>query len=345
MRAVGIREHGTVDQVEILDVPKPEPGPGHVLLRVRAAALNRLDLYTIQGIPGLKLQMPHILGSDGAGEVAALGQGVSGVKEGDRVTFNPGLYCGHCARCLAGEQSECDRYMILGEHASGTMADYVVVPASNLYKIPSTLSFDHAAAASLVYQTAWRMLITKGRVKPGDIVVVLGAGSGLSTAAIQIASRAGAHVIATSSSDEKLERARSMGATNGVNYAKEDWGKAVWKLTEKQGADLIVDAIGKETLNTSLRTVRKGGTITVPGGTTGQVVDLDLRYLFWKQVNLLGSTMGSVNEYRHVMDLVAGGVFVPVIGQTFAVDDAPKAFQTMAANKGFGKLVVQFDGA
>lgn len=342
MKAVAIDAHGELANLKLIDVPTPEPGPGHVRIRVRASALNRLDLYTIRGIEGLKLEMPHIPGSDGAGTIDALGAGVDGWTVGQRVTYNPGLYCSKCERCLAGEESECDRYAIVGEHLRGSMAEYVVVPAKNLYAIPDTLSFEEAAAASLVYQTAYRMVVTKGGVKPGDTVVVLGAGSGLSTAAIQIAALAGARVIATSSSDEKLERAKKLGATGGVNYAKEDWSKAVWKMTNRRGADLVVDAVGKETLNASVRALRKGGTITIPGGTTGQSVDLDLRYVFWKQVNLRGSTMGNVLEFRRAMDLVSQGKLRPVVGHTFPAAQAREAFELMQRGGHFGKIVVTF---
>lgn len=340
MKAVAIQQHGGVDRLELLDLPVPEPRPGEVLLRVRAAALNRLDLYTIGGIAGLTLPMPHVVGSDAAGVVEKLGPGVDGVAVGDRVTFNPGLYDSTCLRCLAGEESECDRYAILGEHVSGAMAQYARVPAKNLYKIPSTLSFEHAAAASLVFQTAWRMVVSKADVKPGDTVVVLGAGSGLSTAAIQVAALCGARVIATSSSDEKLLRAKELGASDGVNYRTEDWSKRVWQLTDKRGADLIVDAIGKDTLNASVRAVRKGGTITIPGGTSGQEVDLDLRYVFWKQVNLRGSTMGNAREYRRAMDLVSAGRLKPVVGGVYPMERAREAFELLERGGHFGKLVV-----
>lgn len=326
--------------MEVAELPTPEPRAGEVLLRVRAAALNRLDLYSMAGIPGLSLVMPHIVGSDAAGVVDALGPGVEGVAVGDRATFNPGMYDSTCPRCLAGEESECDRYAILGEHLPGAMADYVRVPAKNLYKIPSTMSYEDAAASSLVFQTAWRMVVTKGETKPGDTVVVLGAGSGLSTAAIQIAALCGARVIATSSSDEKLQRAKALGATDLVNYRTEDWSKRVWALTGKRGADLVVDAVGKDTLNASVRAVRKGGTITVPGGTSGQSVDLDLRYVFWKQVRILGSTMGNVREYHRAMDMVAAGRLKPAIGGVYPVGRAREAFQLLERGGHFGKLVV-----
>ncbi len=342
MKAVAIRAHGGLDQVGVVDLPKPTAQTGEVLVKVRAAALNRLDLYTIRGIKGLTLQMPHVVGSDAAGVIDAVGSGVDGYATGDRVTFNPGIYCSVCERCQAGEESECDKYGILGEHMPGAMAEYVRVPAKNLYKIPDSLSYEAAAAAALVSQTAYRLVVTKGGVKPGDTVVVLGAGSGLSTACIQLAALAGARVIATSSTDEKLAKAKALGATDVINYKTEDWSKRVWELTRRRGADLVVDSVGKETINASVRAVRKGGTITIPGGTTGQTVDLDLRYVFWKQVRLLGSTMGNSQDFRRSMDLVAQGKLKPVVGGVYPHERARDAFELLERGGQFGKLVVTF---
>lgn len=342
MKAIAIRAHGGTDQLHIADLPVPEVRAGEVLIRVRAAALNRLDLYAMRGIKGITLSMPHVVGSDAAGVVEKVAPDVKEYVIGDRVTFNPGLYCSQCERCIAGEESECDRYAIVGEHVPGAMAEFVRVPAKNLYKIPTTVSYEDAAASSLVFQTAWRMIVSKGNVRPGDTVCVLGAGSGLSTAAIQVAVLCGARVIATSSTPEKLARAQQIGAGDVINYKTEDWAKQVYQLTNKRGADLIMDAIGKETLNASMRAVRKGGTITIPGGTSGQTVDLDLRYLFWKQVKLLGSTMGNVREFRRAMDLVSAGRLKPVIGGVFPMEKTKEAFDLMERGGHFGKLVVTF---
>lgn len=342
MKAVAIEAHGGTEQVKVLEVPTPQPGPGAVLIRVRAAALNRLDLFTIRGIKGLVLKMPHVVGSDAAGVIERLGANATKYAVGDRVTFNPGIYCGTCDQCRASEESECATYGIIGEHMPGSMAEFVVVPEKNLYKLPDSLSFESAAAASLVFQTAFRMLFTRGQARKGETVVVLGAGSGLSTACIQLAKHHGCRVIATTSSAEKMERARQIGADEVINYKTEDWGKRVWDLTGKRGADLIIDAVGRDTLNQSVRALKKGGRVVIPGGTSGQVVDLDLRYVYWKQVALLGSTMGSAAEFQAAMDLVAAGKVTPVVGAVFPHGRAREAFEAMESGAHFGKLVVTF---
>lgn len=341
MKAVAIEAHGTLDQVKILDLPLPEPGPGQVRIRVHFAALNRLDLYTVHGIKGLVLKMPHILGSDAAGTIDQVGPGVTGWFPGDRATFNPGVWCGQCERCRAGEESECATYGIVGETQMGSMAEFAVVPAPNLYKLPASFPLEHAAAASLVFQTAYRM-VAKAQVKAGDVVVVLGAGSGLSTALLQLAKLHGARIIATTSSPAKMEQARKLGADEVVNYKTEDWSKRVWELTGKRGADVVFDAIGKETLNASIRALRKGGRVVIPGGTSGQVVELDLRYVFWKQVQLLGSTMGNPREFRAAMDLVVQGAVRPVIGEIRPFAEARSAFETLERGLHFGKLLLRF---
>lgn len=344
MKAVGIQAHGGIDRVEILDLPKPEPKNDEALVRVRAAALNHLDLFTIHGFKGLALRMPHVLGADAAGVLEALGPNAEAhhPKIGDRVTFNPGVWCTHCEMCRAGEESLCTNYGIIGEHLPGAMAEYVVVPARNLLKIPDSIPFEAAAAAPLVFQTAWRQLMTRAKIRLGETVVVLGAGSGVSTAAIQIAARAGCRVIATSSSDEKLAKAQELGAADLVNYKKEDWSKRVYELTGKRGADVVLDSVGKETLNQSIRAVRKGGRVVVIGGTTGQDVELNLRYVYWKQVDLLGSTMGSQREFRDVMQLVFAGQLKPVVGATYPYLKAAQAFQVMEQGENFGKIVLTF---
>lgn len=344
MKAVGIQAHGGIDRVQVLELPKPEPKNDEALIRVRAAALNHLDLFTIQGIKGLELRMPHVLGGDAAGVLEALGPNVQahGLHIGDRVTFNPGVWCTHCEMCRAGEESMCTNYGIIGEHMPGAMAEYVIVPARNLLKIPDSIAFETAAAAPLVFQTAWRQLMTRAKIRLGETVVILGAGSGVSMAAIQIAARAGCRVIATSSSDEKLAKAKELGAADLINYKTEDWPKQVYALTGKRGADVVLDSVGKATLNQSIRAVRKGGRVVVIGGTTGQDVEINLRYLYWKQVDLLGSTMGSHREFREVMQLVFAGQLKPVVGTTFPYLRAAEAFQLMERGDQFGKIVLTF---
>lgn len=343
MQALAFRGHGGLDKLELTDVPKPEPGPGEARVRVKAAALNRLDIITLGGIPGLELNMPHVVCSDGAGVVDAVADDVKGFAEGDRVAWNPGLWCGTCRPCRQGQHSQCDSYRILGEHVPGTCAEYAVIPARNLIATPDDYPFEKAAAATLVFQTAWRMAITRGRVQPGETVLVLGAGSGLSTAVIQVAKLAGATVYATTSTPEKMEKARQIGADRVFNYREDNWSKEVYLATGKRGVDVVFDSVGKETLNDSIRGVRKGGRVVVPGGTTGQDVELNLRYVYWKQVDLLGSTMGTQDEFETAMNLVFDGKLDPVISHTFPLTDAKKAFETLAAQDQFGKVVVTMD--
>lgn len=344
MKAVAIQAHGGLDKIEILDVPKPEPRVGEALVRIRAAALNRLDLFTIEGIKGLVLKMPHVPGGDGAGIVEKFGPNTDamGFAVADRVIFNPGVSCTQCEMCRQGEESMCLNYGIIGEHLPGVMAEYAAVPVRNLVKIPNDFPFEAAAASPLVFQTAWRELITRAKIRMGETVVILGAGSGVSTAAIQIAAKAGCRVIATSSTPEKLQRARELGATDLINYKTENWSKRVYELTGKRGADVILDSVGDATLNDSVRAVRKGGRIVIIGGTTGQDVNLNLRYVYWKQVDILGSTMGSNKEFRDVMQLVFNGTLKPVVGHSVPFAQAQAAFKLMQKGESFGKIVLTF---
>jgi NADPH:quinone reductase-like Zn-dependent oxidoreductase len=344
MKAVAIQAHGGVDKIEVLEVPKPEPKVGEALVRIRAAALNRLDLFTIEGIKGLVLKMPHIPGGDGAGVIEKFGPGTdaAGFQVADRVTFNPGVYCTQCEMCRQGEESMCANYGILGEHLPGVMAEYATVPVRNLVKLPNDFPFELAAASPLVFQTAWRELITRAKIRMGETVVILGAGSGVSTAAIQIAARAGCRVIATSSSAEKLARAKELGATDLINYKTENWSKRVYELTGKRGADVVLDSVGEATLNDSVRALRKGGRVVIIGGTTGQDVNLNLRYVYWKQVDILGSTMANNREFRDVMRLVFNGTLKPIVGTTVPHDQAQAAFRLMEKGENFGKIVLTF---
>jgi NADPH:quinone reductase-like Zn-dependent oxidoreductase len=344
MKAVAIRAHGDVDKVEVLDLPKPEPKVGEALLRIRAAALNRLDLFTINGIKGLNLNLPHVPGGDASGIVEKFGPNTdhTGFQVADRVTFNPGVWCTQCEMCRLGEESLCSNYGIIGEHLPGAMAEYATVPVRNLIKIPDSMNFETAAAAPLVFQTAWRQLITRARIRLGETVVILGAGSGVSTAAIQIAARAGCRVIATSSTPEKLAKAKELGATDLINYKTENWSKRVYELTGKRGADVVLDSVGEATLNDSVRSLRKGGRLVIIGGTTGQDVNLNLRYVYWKQVDILGSTMASNREFQDVMRLVFAGQLKPIVGNTMPHTQARQGFELMKKGENFGKIVLTF---
>jgi NADPH:quinone reductase-like Zn-dependent oxidoreductase len=299
-----------------------------------------LDLFVRQGIPTLKLTLPHILGADGAGHIAELGSDVTDLEVGDRVVLNPGITCGRCEYCLKGEDSLCIEYKILGEHLPGTYAERVAVPAKNALKIPTDMPFETAAAAPLAFMTAWRMLVTRAAVRPGEDVLILGAGAGISTASIQIAKLAGCTVFVTSSSDEKLQRAKELGADVLVNYKAVPWSKAIWELTGRRGVDVIVDHVGEATFKDSVRTLRKGGRVLVPGATTGPMLELDARYLFWRQLSVLGSTMANRREFEEVMKLVFMGRLKPVVDRIFPLDHARAAHEYLSRGEQFGKVVL-----
>ena len=324
----------------VADYPDPVPGPDQVVVRIHAAALNRLDLFVRSGIPTLKLTLPHILGADAAGHIDAVGSDVTDLEVGDRVVVNPGISCGRCEYCLKGEDSECVDYRILGEHLPGTYAEQVAVPARNALKIPTDMAFEPAAAAPLAFMTAWRMLVTRAKVRPGEDVLILGAGSGVSTAAIQVAKLAGCTVFVTSSSDEKLQKAKALGADVLVNYKAVPWSKAIWELTGRRGVDVIVDHVGEATFKDSVRTLRKGGRVVVPGATTGPMLELDARYLFWRQLSVLGSTMANQREFEEVMKLLFMGRLKPVVARVFPLEQARAAHEYLERGDHFGKVVL-----
>ena len=341
MKAVLLPRYGGPEVLEyVADHPKPVVGPDQVLIHVRAASINHLDLWVREGIPTLKLVLPHILGADGAGEVAETGSDVTGFEPGDRVVVNPGLSCGHCEFCIAGEEPLCHEYKILGEHVPGTYAEYVAVPAKNALPIPVAMEWAPAAAAPLVFMTAWRLLVTRAAIRPGEDVLILGAGSGVSSAAIQIAKLAGCTVYATSSSDEKLKKAQALGADVLVNYKTMPWSKAVWELTGKRGVDVVLDSVGQATFKDSIRTLRRGGRLVSPGATSGAMVEIDMRQVFWRQVSLMGSTMSNRREFEEVMKLVFMGRLKPVVDRVFPLANAADAHAYVARGEQFGKVVL-----
>ena len=344
MKAVVVPRYGGPDVLELVaDHPDPVPGPDQVVLRVHATSLNHLDLFVREGIPALKLTLPHILGSDAAGNIAEVGSDVTDLEVGERVVVNPGISCGRCEFCLTGEDSLCVEYKILGEHLPGAYAEKVAVPARNVLKIPTDMEFPAASAAPLAFMTAWRMLVTRAKVRPGEDVLVLGAGSGVSTAAIQVAKLAGCTVFVTSSSDEKLRKAKALGADVLINYKALPWSKAIWELTGKRGVDVIVDHVGEATFKESVRTLRRGGRIVVPGATTGPMLELDARYLFWRQLSVLGSTMANQREFEEVMKLVFMGRLKPVVDRVFPLAKAREAHEYLARGDQFGKVVLAID--
>jgi NADPH:quinone reductase-like Zn-dependent oxidoreductase len=341
MKAVILPEHGSVEQLQVVaDFPTPEPGPGEVRVRVRAGSLNRLDLWVREGWKGLELEMPHILGADAAGEVDAVGDGVTGWAVGDRVVIDPSLSCGQCAYCRSGRQQLCDRFSILGEHTRGTNAEYVVIPARNLLHLPDDVSYETAAAAGLVYLTAWHSLITRGGLRPGESVLIIGASGGVNTASIQIAKLTGATVYVVGSTDEKLAQAESLGADVLINREKENWSKAVFKLTNRQGVDVVVDNVGQATLFGSIRALRKGGRILIVGNTSGPKFELDIRYIFSKQISLIGSTMAPRADFEAVMSRVFAGDLQPAIGARLPLENTPEGHRMLERGDIFGKIVL-----
>ncbi|MGE5377913.1 MAG: zinc-binding dehydrogenase [Bacteroidota bacterium] len=341
MKTVLFHRHGGPDVLEYTDFPAPGPGPDQVLVRLRAAALNRMDVMVRNGWPGLKLELPHIDGADGAGEVAAWGEGVDGFEAGEPVVIDPNLGCGKCEFCLAGRDNLCVNWHLLGETVRGTYAQYVAVAARQLYKLPQGFDFHQAAAAALVYQTAWHSLVVRGNLQKDETVLIVGAGGGVNTASIQIARYIGARVVVVGSSAEKLEKAQSIGADILIDRAKEaDWSRAVFIATDKRGVDAVVDNVGT-TFMQSLRSLRKGGRLLTVGNSGGPKFEIDNRFIFAKHLSLLGSTMSTLAEFREVMDLVVAGKLKPVLDRTYPLQEAAAAQERLWRNENFGKITLE----
>ncbi len=341
MKAVLFYQHGGPEVLQYADFPTPEPKAGEVLVRLRAVALNRMDVMVRNGWPGLKLEFPHINGADGAGEVVALGEGVTEFQIGDRVVINANLGCGRCDFCLAGEDHRCRNWHLLGETVRGTYAEYIALPARQLYRLPPDFDFHHAAAAALVYQTAWHSLITRGGLRAGETVLIVGAGGGVNTASLQIAKFAGAKVIVVGSNAQKLEKAASLGADVLIDRSKEeDWSKAVFLATGKRGVDVVVDNVGT-TFMQSLRTLRKGGRLLTVGNSGGPRFEIDNRYIFARHLSIIGSTMSPIRDFVEVMNLVVSGKLKPVIDSTFPLREAAKAQERLWNGENFGKITLE----
>ncbi|HEY3066033.1 MAG TPA: zinc-binding dehydrogenase [Methylomirabilota bacterium] len=341
MKALAFNEFGGPEKLRLQDVPDPKPGADEVLVRVRACALNHLDLFVREGIPALKTPLPFWTGCDIAGEIADVGAAVSGVKVGDRVAVNPNLTCGRCEFCMQGEDSMCLRYGILGEHVPGGMAELVKVRGDNVLALPAHVSFEDAASFVLTNMTAWRMVVTQGRVGPGQDVLVIGVGGGVSSTAVQIAKLCGARVLVTSSSDEKLERARGLGADVLINYAKDDWPKAVFEQTARRGVDVVIENVGAATWKHSLRALKKGGRLVTCGATTGPIGETDLRIVFWNQISIIGSTMANRKEFHDVMRLFFAGRLRAIVDEVVPLEEGAAAQQRLAEGKQFGKIVLR----
>jgi NADPH:quinone reductase-like Zn-dependent oxidoreductase len=340
VKAFLIHQHGDLDQARYEEIDDPEIQPGYVRVRTQATALNHLDLWVVRGLPGRELQMPHVLGSDGAGIVEETGEGVSRFSVGDRVMINAVLSCGDCEFCIQGEQSMCVRLCLLGEQVGGTHAELLVLAAANLEKIPENISFQEAAAFSLVFQTAWRMLKTRAGLQSGDDVFIHGIGGGVSSAALNIVKCAGGRAFVSSSSDEKLQQAKEMGADFGYNYTQTDVVQEVMGETGKRGVDIVVDSVGAATWVQSLKLAAKGGKIVTCGATSGPSPETAIRLIFWNQLEILGSTMSNRKEHQEIIALLGQGKLKPVIDQEFALSEGRSALEHLQNQKQFGKVVL-----
>ena len=340
MKAMVFERHGDESVLSLREVPEPRVGARDVLVRVKACALNHLDLWVRQGWPGLKLMLPHILGSDVAGVVERAGAEVTDLPAGTEVLVNPGLSCGACERCLSGEDPLCRGYSILGENAPGGYAELVAVPRQNILPKPKGLPFEQAACLPLTFLTSWTMLIRKAALQPGETVLVHAAGSGVGSAAVQIARLAGATVIATASTDEKLAKARELGADHLINYSKTDFLEEVKRLTSRRMVDVVFEHVGEATFARSMASLRKGGRLVTCGATSGHDVKVDLRLLFFKNLSLLGSTMGSKTELFHVLKLVEQGRLKPVLSAVLPLAEAAQAQRLLKERSQFGNVVL-----
>jgi len=340
MRAVVIREHGDLDVLRFEDVPEPAPRADEVLVRVRASGVNNLDTWVRRGVPGHTFPLPIVPGSDASGVVESVGAAVAHVKPGDAVILAPGVSCGLCRACLSGEDHLCRWFGILGESRDGTCAELVAVPARNVLPKPESLSFEQAASFALVFLTAWHMLVARARVRPGEWVLVRAAGSGVSTAAIQIAKLHGASVIAEARSAEKVARAAALGADFTVESASQDAFQEVRRLTGKRGVDVVVDHVGEATWESSIRCLARAGRLVLCGATTGADARTNLRMLFFKNLSLLGSTMGSQGELREIVEHVAAGRLKPVVHTVLPLSRVADAHRLLAERSVFGKIVL-----
>src|SRR5688572_9819684 len=352
MKAVLFHQHGGPEVLEYTDFPPPEPKSGQALIRLHAAALNRVDVFVRNGWPGLRLELPHINGADGAGVVIALSatqtkrnndvseSETRGLETGDHVVINANLGCGECEFCLDGKDNMCRDWHLLGETVRGTYAEYIALPVKQLYCLPKDFDFHQAAAAALVYQTAWHSLVTRGKIQRGETVLIVGAGGGLNTASIQIAKFIGAQVVVVGSDAKKLEMAESLGADILIDRSKEqDWSKAVFLATNKRGVDVVVDNVGT-TFMQSLRALRKCGRLLTVGNSGGPRFEIDNRYMFAKHLSIIGSTMSTLSEFKEVMDLVVAGKLKPVIDKTYPLKEAASAQERLWRNENFGKITL-----
>ena len=343
MKAIVFDQHGGPEVLRYTDVEEPGLRFGEVLVRVRACALNHLDLWVRQGIPGLRIPLPHIPGSDVAGVVEKIGAGVTKIGVGQKVLLAPGVTCGKCAACLAGRDNYCPQFTNLGYMIDGGCAEFVRCPEMNCFPYPESLSFEEAAAIPLVFQTAWHMLLTRAQLQPGEEVLILGAGSGVGSAATQIAKFFGCRVIATAGNDAKLAKAKELGADELINHKTEKIKDEVRKLTAKRGVDVVFEHVGTATWDDSVASLARGGRLVTCGATTGYEAKIDLRFLFSRQLSILGSYMGNKSEFATVLKLVAAGKLRPVLDRTFTLAECRLAHEYLESSSQFGKVVLTVD--
>src|SRR5258708_4231235 len=341
VKAILFRQHGGPEVLQYADVPDPEPRPNEVLVRVRACALNHLDLWVRGGLPNVPIPLPHIPGSDVAGEIANIGSEVTTVRVGQKVVLAPGVTCGKCPACISCLDNRCRQFTNLGYMIDGGCAEFVRAPEVNCLPYPENLSFEEAAAIPLVFQTAWHMLVERAQLQPGEDVLVLGAGSGVGTAAIQIAKFFGARVITTAGSDAKLEKARQLGADHVINHKSQKIRDEVRRITNKRGVDVVFEHVGTATWDDSLASLALAGRLVTCGNTTGYDAKLDLRFLFSRQLSLLGSYMGVKSELHTIMKLVAVGRLKPIVDRIFPLAEAAAAHTYLDSGQQFGKVVLK----
>ncbi len=340
MKAVAFYTHGGPDVLKVVDLPTPPLSANGVRVRVKAVGLNHLDIFVREGWPGLKLSFPHVLGADIAGVVESVGSEVTDVKPGEEVVVNPGLSCGHCERCLLGEDNLCRSYKMVGEHSAGGYAELASFPRQNILPKPKNLSFEQAACLPLTFLTSWTMLMRRALLKPGETVLVHAAGSGVGSAAIQIAKLIGAKVIATASTEEKLGKAKELGADHLINYAKTDFLEEVKRITQRKMVDVVFEHVGVATFEKSIACLPYGGRLVTCGATTGYDAKLDLRVLFYKRISLLGSTMGSKGDLFRILQLVEEGRLKPVLDRVLPLERAAEAQRLLENRAQFGNVVL-----
>lgn len=342
MRAAVIKQHGSPDSISFEDRPIPQPSDSQYLVRVKACGLNHLDTWVRRGVPGHRFPLPLVPGSDATGVVEKAGPGARLFKPGDRVIVNPAMSCGHCASCFSGRDHLCAQWGLLGETTDGACQEFIVVPERQVHALPQNVAFEQGACIPINYVTAWQMLVGKARVRAGESILIHGAGSGVSVACILIARLHGLQILVTSSSDEKLAKARTIGAHRLINTAKEPFRDAVRNLTGKQGVDIVVDHVGEPTFMDSIRCLKRGGRLVSCGATAGAELKIDWKHVFFKNLSLLGSTYGSSGDFCEVLRHFEHNKLAAVLDRTIKLDELAKAHAAIEERRVFGKLVVVF---